>query len=41
MKQIVNNIGDEGAKMIREGLKSNSTLTILDLRSKGEKEEKR
>ena len=27
----VNNIGDEGAKMLSEGLKSNSTLTTLDL----------
>ena len=39
MKYIVNNIGAEGAKMISEGLKSNSTLTELDL-SCDEKEEK-
>ena len=26
-----NNIGDEGAKMISEGLKSNNTLTRLNL----------
>ena len=26
-----NYIGDEGARMISEGLKSNSTLTTLDL----------
>ena len=38
MKQIGNNIGDEGAAMISEGLKSNSTLTTLDLWS-DEKEE--
>ena len=31
MKQIDNRIGDLGAKMISEALKSNSTLTILDL----------
>ncbi len=35
---MVNNIGDLGAKMISEGLKSNSTLTVLDL-SGDEKEE--
>ena len=28
-----NNIGDEGARMISEGLKCNSTLTKLNLRS--------
>ena len=38
MKQIGNNIGAEGARMISEGLKSNSTLTELDLRC-DEKEE--
>ena len=38
MKQLGNNIGDEGAKMISEVLKSNSTLTTLYLRS-DEKEE--
>ena len=38
MKQIGNNIGAEGAKMISEGLKSNSTLTTLNL-SGDEKEE--
>ena len=31
MKWIGNNIGAEGAKMIGEGLKSNSTLTELDV----------
>ena len=38
MKQIGNKIGDEGAKMISEGLKSNSTLTSLWLNG-DEKEE--
>ena len=33
------NIGAEGAKMISEGLKSNSTLTTLDLKSDEKKEE--
>ena len=28
---IVNKIGDEGARMISEGLKNNSTLTKLNL----------
>ena len=31
MKWIDNKIGDSGAKMISEGLKSNSTLTELNL----------
>ena len=31
MKQIANKIGNEGAKIISKALKSNSTLTILDL----------
>ena len=35
---IGNKIGDEGARMISEGLKSNSTLTYLNLYS-DEKEE--
>ena len=39
MKQVVNHIGDSGAKMISEGLKRNSTLTKLYLDS-DEKEEK-
>ena len=39
MRQIGRNIGDEGAKMIGEGLIRNSTLTKLDLLS-DEKEEK-
>ena len=30
-KKIDNNIGDSGAKMISEGLKSNSTLIYLSL----------
>ena len=38
MKQIDNNIGAEGAMMISEGLKSNSTLTALYLHG-DEKEE--
>ena len=38
MKYIDNNIGAEGARMISELLKSNSTLTELDL-SGDEKEE--
>ena len=29
---IDNNIGDEGSRMLSEVLKSNSTLTILNLR---------
>ena len=29
----MNNIGDEGARMVGEALKSNSTLTRLNLRS--------
>ena len=38
-----NKIGDEGARMISEALKCNSTLTILDLYSdeKNDKEKKR
>ena len=32
MKEIGNDIGDSGARMISEGLKNNSTLTKLDLR---------
>ena len=35
-KRKGNEIGDEGARMISEGLKSNSTLTELDLRGEGE-----
>ena len=31
MKEIGNDIGDSGARMISEGLKINSTLTKLDL----------
>ena len=31
MKQIDRNIGAEGAKMISETLKRNSTLTVLNL----------
>ena len=40
MKETIigNNIGDDGARMISEGLKSNSTLTELNL-SSDEKEE--
>ena len=30
-KWTANKIGDEGAKMISEGMKSNSTLTTLGL----------
>ena len=33
-----NEIGDEGAKMISEGMKSNSTLTSLDLGGEEEKQ---
>ena len=40
MKLIGNEIGDPGVKMIGEGLKSNSTLTTLDL-SGDEKEQKK
>jgi len=38
-----NKIGDEGARMISEGLKRNSTLTILNLAGdeKNDKEEKK
>ncbi len=39
MKLVDNNIGDSGATMIIEVLKSNSTLTTLDMFS-DEKEEK-
>ena len=35
---IENNLGDDGARMISEGLKSNSTLTELNL-SSDDKEE--
>ena len=41
MKWIDNNIGDEGAKMIGEGLKSNSTLTSLWLNGDGKKKGKK
>ena len=37
MKLIDNNIGDSGAKMISEVLKSNSILTILDLFGDGKR----
>ena len=39
MKQIDNNIRDEGAMMIGEGLKSNSALTTLNLWSDEEEKE--
>ena len=38
---MVNNIGDEGAKMIGEGLKYNSTLTLLNLSSDEKRIKKR
>ena len=37
----MNEIGVEGAAMISEGMKSNSTLTSLDLGSEEEKQKKR
>ena len=36
-----NRIGDEGAKMISEGMKSNSTLTSLNLGCEEEKQKRR
>ena len=40
MKKVDGNIGDKGAKMISEALKSNSTLTGLNLCG-DEKEERK
>ena len=37
----VNSIGDDGARIISEGLKSNSTLTALNLSGKDQKNERR
>ena len=38
MMYIGINIGENGARMLCEGMKSNSTLTSLDLRSEEEKQ---